>query len=307
MLLALAGILISIQLSAVSVPLAWGVGLLVAVLVASWAGREYARLLGQLEARQAEPAAAEAEAEAEARSDLFSQAAHDLKNPLSAIAGMSGLLLEMRQASPDDPTAQEDVEYLGMIQTSAAHLSAIIEDLRWVERVESVAAVVPSEPCDVPALLEAVLGEQRAQAEGKGIRLELNVGEAFQAQAKADYLKLLFENLLSNALKFSAPDRSVVVELRQLPDGAQWEFSVRDEGPGLSEPEQAQLFQKFKKLSPRPTAEEGSTGLGLYLVQRVAQLHGGQAGCESELERGSRFWVRLPLAGKPVPSTKSIS
>lgn len=82
---------------------------------------------------------------------------------------------------------------------------------------------------------------------------------------------------------------------------------MRDEGPGLSEPEQALLFQKFKKLSPRPTAEEGSTGLGLYLVQRIAQLHGGQAGCESELKRGSRFWVRLPLAGKRVASAKSIS
>jgi signal transduction histidine kinase len=72
------------------------------------------------------------------------------------------------------------------------------------------------------------------------------------------------------------------------------EFSVRDEGSGLSAGDQAMLFQKFKKLTPRPTAGESSTGLGLSIVKTVAERHGGSVGCESSPGQGARFWLRLP-------------
>jgi signal transduction histidine kinase len=110
---------------------------------------------------------------------------------------------------------------------------------------------------------------------------------------------------VSNALKYSPEGSAITVQLRAIEEGRAVEFAVQDAGPGLSEADQAQLYQKFKKLTPRPTGGESSTGLGLSIVKTIVELHGGSVGCDTSPGRGARFWLRLPVAGVARESSGS--
>ena len=101
----------------------------------------------------------------------------------------------------------------------------------------------------------------------------------------------IVENFLSNAIKYSPRGRAVTIKLAHHEGTVTLE--VHDEGPGLSEEDQAKLFRKFTRLTPRPTGDESSNGLGLSIVKRLAECMGGRVGCRSQLGKGSVFWVSL--------------
>jgi signal transduction histidine kinase len=113
-------------------------------------------------------------------------------------------------------------------------------------------------------------------------------------RADADALRQVLENLVSNAVKFSPPGRTITVLTRAVPEGA--EVEVRDEGPGLTKADRAALFQRYRRLSARPTAGEPSTGLGLSIARRLVAAMQGQLLCDSEPGRGTAFRVRLKSA-----------
>jgi len=115
------------------------------------------------------------------------------------------------------------------------------------------------------------------------------------ADPKAAYR--ILDNLLSNAIKYSPPGGDVFVRMRNSPDGVVWE--VQDQGAGLTAADQAKLFQKFTKLSARPTGGESSTGLGLSIVKMLAMQMQGSVECKSTQGEGATFSVRLPTAEGP--------
>ena len=110
-------------------------------------------------------------------------------------------------------------------------------------------------------------------------------------ESDRSYLIRVFENLLSNALKFSENGKHIFVSLHQIKDVI--ELKVRDEGPGISDEDQAKLYHKFQRLSARPTSGESSTGLGLWIVKTVVDKLGGQIECESKVGVGTTFTIRL--------------
>jgi signal transduction histidine kinase len=112
----------------------------------------------------------------------------------------------------------------------------------------------------------------------------------------------ILDNLISNALKFSAPHTTIHVHT--LPETNNILISIRDEGPGISEADQKKLFQKFTRLSARPTGGESSTGLGLAIVKRLAEAMSGTIQCHSALGAGATFTLRLPVCQTP-PSTQT--
>ena len=101
----------------------------------------------------------------------------------------------------------------------------------------------------------------------------------------------IFDNLLSNALKYSPQNTKVCVELSSA--GGKVRFSVCDEGPGLTEDDKQKLFGKFARLSAEPTGGEHSTGLGLSIVKKMVEMMGGEVRCESESGKGAAFIVEL--------------
>lgn len=240
-----------------------------------------------------------------AKSELLAIATHDLKNPLSAIAGMAGLMLRLKKMPNPKASAADELEMLDSIHSSAKHMGEIVRGILSNEGLEQGGVVFKPEKTDLAAVAREVVRFNTPYAERKRIRLEFDGAPTLTAVADPKLLREAFDNYVSNAIKYSPADTQVRVAL-SLPEGTgEIEFAVQDAGPGLSDVDQAKLFQKFKKLTARPTGGETSTGLGLSIVKTIAERHQGRVGCDSELGRGSRFWLRVPVEASALPAAES--
>jgi signal transduction histidine kinase len=148
-------------------------------------------------------------------------------------------------------------------------------------------------PCDLTDLVQTVVESFRSHAEAKQQMIKLTTnGDRIVALADPTLTVQVLENLISNAVKYSPVERTIQVGLTATEDSVRCE--VRDEGPGLSKEDQQRLFEKFARLSARPTGGEPSVGLGLSIVKKMVESMGGQVFCESELGKGATFIVELP-------------
>ena len=236
----------------------------------------------------------------EQKSELLGIAAHDLKNPLFGIRGLTEILLER------DTLDEGMRRKLDLIHDSADETLTLINDL-----LESVAASSGQVQLDMERLNMVAAGEWvvhrfEAQAEDKGQTLTFSAKHP-DCPVRADQRRLreAMNNLVSNAIKYSPYDSTICVEVDR--DGDQAAFTVRDEGPGLSEDEQQNVFQPFQRLSPEPTGGEASSGLGLYIVQQLVELHDGAVRVESEEGVGSAFTLAIPLAAEPESQKSSMA
>jgi signal transduction histidine kinase len=130
-------------------------------------------------------------------------------------------------------------------------------------------------------------------AEKKKIEIDLKISGDTNIRADKNYLSRVVENLLSNAVKFSEGNKKIECELIRKNDTV--DFSVKDEGPGISEEDQRRLFSRFQSLSAKPTAGESSTGLGLYIAKSIAEKMRAEILCESQLGKGAKFILRMPI------------
>jgi len=221
--------------------------------------------------------------------------AHDLKNPLNSICGFSELLLL------DKSIRNSAREYVGHIHSSSHAMLEHVEDLLDLTELET-ASRPELGPVDVCETVDRVLNGIRGQAAAKGISLVGDSGrEPVFVQANEKALTAVIGNLLSNAVKYSPNGGTVEIAIRA--DDAEVQISVRDRGEGISVQEQERLFQKFGRLSTRPTAGESSTGLGLYIVKQMTLQMGGRVWCTSRKGEGSTFTVALPKTSAPSSSS----
>ena len=222
------------------------------------------------------------------KSEFLSMAAHDMKNPLGNIVG----LIELIKMQPSGST--ELMQYLEMIDQSTRQMLELIMTLLDVNRIESGRTPVTLEHCDLNTLTKQMLFqyEQRARAKQLNIRFEGGEGDC-RAQTDSQLYLQVLDNLISNAIKYSPPGKNI--HIRVSPRNVYVRCEVMDEGPGLSERDRERLFSKFARLSARPTANESSTGLGLFIVKKLVDLMHGQVWCESEPGQGANFIVEMPV------------
>jgi len=229
------------------------------------------------------------------KSELLAIASHDLKNPLSSIVGMSELMLQARR-SANSADGAEEVEVLTTINGAARHMAEIVRGILANEGLDQGALVLSLSPCDIVQIAESARQFNRPAALRKRQELIAEWPAALPASVDAKLLREAFDNYVSNAVKYSPPGSRIVCRLQRVDADTAFEFSVQDQGPGLSEADQAKLFRKFTRLTPRPTGNETSTGLGLSIVKTIAELHGGHVGCQTTLGQGARFWFRIPTS-----------
>jgi signal transduction histidine kinase len=224
----------------------------------------------------------------EEKSKLLGVAAHDLKNPLFGIRALSEVLLERGQFG------ERTTRKLNLIRESADETLRLINDL-LASAAASAQAQAHVEMIDAGALAEWVAHSFEPQADRKGQRLTCEVPPT-PCIVEADKRKLreAMNNLISNAIKYSPHGAAIDVSVER--SGEAVRFRVADEGPGLSEEDQQRLFAPFQRLTPEPTGDEGSSGLGLYIVKQVAELHGGDVDVDSAVGEGSTFTLVIPLA-----------
>jgi two-component system, sensor histidine kinase and response regulator len=225
----------------------------------------------------------------EEKNEFMGIAAHDLRNPLSAIKGYSEMMIEDAQA-----LEHRELEENGRrVLETAARMAEMVQNLLDANRIERGEMQLHLARADLPAVVTAVLETQRPRAATKQQTLQWqNNAGAVLVLADSIVLAQVIENLVSNAVKYSPPGKNIFVRLEKHAQGARVE--VQDEGPGLSAEDQKKLFGKFARLSAKPTGGEHSTGLGLSIVKKMVEAMNGKVWCESELGRGATFIVELP-------------
>ncbi|WP_375513214.1 hybrid histidine kinase/response regulator HrmK [uncultured Nostoc sp.] len=223
------------------------------------------------------------------KNQFLANTSHEIRTPLSPILGFTRLLL----AQGYEPTRERQQEYLNIIQSSGKHLLALINDILDLSKIEANQLEVQWERVDVPLLCSNVFALVKEKAANKGLKLCLEL-EPDITTLVADSLRLkqMLLNLLFNALKFTSKGS---VGLQVVPKGAFVHFTVWDTGIGISQEDQAQLFQPYFQIANTVADGVEGTGLGLAVTHKLAEIHGGSVKVESEVDRGSRFTLVLPF------------
>ena len=235
-----------------------------------------------------------AQAASLAKSQFLATMSHELRTPMNAILGMAQL-----QAMPG--TSDKDAQqYAQVILSSGQTLLTLLNDILDMSKVEAGQVKLESLVFDPAHVLREVTGLFEAQAHAKGLRIETVWRGASGAHFWGDPTRLrqMLGNLTSNAIKFTEQGFVRIEGCQQIaPDGTKMlEFSVTDSGIGIATELQDQLFKPFSQLDASNTRKYGGSGLGLSIARRFAELMGGAVGLESQAGKGSRFWIRLPLA-----------
>lgn len=223
------------------------------------------------------------------KNELLSIVAHDLKNPLSAIRGTA----ESIYAFYDVLSKEEVVQHALDIEHGANRMFELINNLLDLDALEVGKMNLRFEEFDLRIPLLMVVNNFSQTASSKNIQIvcePLEVQYPVYADEKAT-LRVL-DNLVSNAVKYSPRGKSIYIRLEKTRGYVR--CYVRDEGPGLSASDQKKLFEKFAKLSPKPTGGEHSTGLGLSIVKKLVEAMHGSVWCESEPGQGATFIAEFP-------------
>jgi signal transduction histidine kinase len=213
-------------------------------------------------------------------------AAHDLRNPLSSMRGLAGLMLE----TPLEPEQQR--EFLETIHRTSDELLALVNDLLDISVIESGKLDLKRADADVSKLVRQRLRHLEPYARSKQIDVRVEAAAGQHATIDGARFAQVIDNLVSNAIKFSPSGTAVDVALR--PNGGGFTFGVQDQGPGIPEHDKKLLFRSFQKLSARPTGGEKSTGLGLAIVKKIIDAHGGEIEVDDAEGGGTRFTVTMP-------------
>ncbi|OQY89995.1 MAG: hypothetical protein B6D38_05355 [Anaerolineae bacterium UTCFX1] len=229
------------------------------------------------------------------KSDFVATVSHDLRSPLTLMRGYA-TMLEMAGALND-----QQKNYAGMIVQGVDNMTKLVNNLLDLGRIEfGVGLQVESVP--VLDILERAVSELQTQAKGKqislGVELPRDLPHAVEADPALLYQALY--NLIENAIKYTPESGAVTVHV-QSPSNALI-FAVQDSGIGISESDQARLFEKFYRGTNRDALLQRGTGLGLAIVKSIAEQHGGKVWVESVLGKGSIFFIQIPLVQQKTPN-----
>jgi len=229
------------------------------------------------------------------KDEFVANMSHELRSPLNGIL----LLTEGLQAQTYGALNDKQHQYLETITHSGEHLLALINDILDLSKIEAGKLELELGEVNLEGLCQHSLLFIRERAKKKSITLKTEISrlkEPFYGDERR--LRQALINLLTNAVKFTPEQGKVTLQVTTTgrPDvvGSEVHFAVIDTGIGISQESQAQLFQPFTQLDTDLNWQEGGTGLGLSLVRRIAELHGGTATVESQLGKGSTFKISLP-------------
>lgn len=244
------------------------------------------------------------------KNEFLGIVAHDLKNPLTSIQMSASIITQyFHKLSNDDI-----IERSQAIVATSKRMTTIITNLLDINAIEAGKFTVLIEPVNLGDIILQLCHEYKERAAQKSISIHFSADNAITITLSDQRLFVeIADNLLSNAVKYSPHYSTITVELQSntettrrtlsTPDALKHCFIhemsvllvVQDEGPGIHPDEKEKLFGKFVRLASKPTGGESSTGLGLSIVKKMVEAISGRVWCESELGKGTRFIVQLPL------------
>ncbi|MEO1051312.1 MAG: tetratricopeptide repeat protein [Bacteroidota bacterium] len=230
------------------------------------------------------------------KNTLIGVVAHDLRSPLNQIKGLISLIrLESNTLN------QNSQEYLQHVFDSSDRMTNMIARILDVNAIETKQVNIKPEIADVAEVMEYVASNFNKDIKEKNLTVDTALAKGIHfALVDRNYLIQVFENIMSNAIKFSTAGKRIYLTISN--EKQHVRISVRDEGPGISPEDMKRLFGRFQQLTAKPTAGESTTGLGLSIAKKYIEAMGGTIICESKVGQGADFIIKFPL----VESTAEV-
>ena len=244
----------------------------------------------------------EVERATQLKSKFLASMSHELRTPLNAIVGFSDLLAEQTAGQLND----KQKRFVHHIKQGSAHLLQLINDILDLSKIEAGQLEFHCEAFQIGEALPEVLSTIRPLAMAKHITVQEKIESELGVFADRVRFKQILYNLLSNAVKFTPKDGRIDIECSEKADSVC--VSVADTGIGIRPEDQKLVFEEFRQVEVSNANTQEGTGLGLAITKRLVEQQGGKISLESELGKGSRFTVTLPLAkSSPNPQLPNIS
>ncbi len=262
-----------------------------------------ARLQEQKEHQEAlSNALAAAKQANKAKTTFLNSMSHDIRTPMNAIIGFTALA----QTHIDDKAQVED--YLAKISTSSTHLLSLINDILDMSRIESGTVKLEEKTVHIPDLLHDLRTMIQGLVNSKNLNLFIDTQDVTHEDVLTDKLRLnqVLLNIVSNAVKFTQPGGDIIIRLIEKPCRARhyttYEFSVKDNGIGMSQEFQEHIFETFTREYSSTVSGIQGTGLGMAITKNIVDMMGGDIKVESQEGKGSIFTVtlNLRLANEPI-------
>ncbi|TPQ41559.1 histidine kinase [Bradyrhizobium guangdongense] len=229
------------------------------------------------------------------KNEILGTVAHDLKNPLGVILGRTEMLKELISTGAAEGGVIAQVDH---IRDATKRLTTMVDHLISDAMADAFDITIRREPVDVAALVKEVADANQPLAVNKQQTISVTAPPNIVTMCDTDRVREAIDNLISNAIKYSPMGGKIAVAVTH--EDSDTIVRVSDEGAGLSPEDLGRLFGRFQRLSAKPTAGESSTGLGLSIVKRIIDMHGGEVTAESEGPgKGSTFTITLPATEMP--------
>ncbi|MCK1721728.1 DUF3369 domain-containing protein [Bradyrhizobium sp. 141] len=229
------------------------------------------------------------------KNEILGTVAHDLKNPLGVILGRTEMLKELISTGASESGVVAQVDH---IRDATKRLTTMVDHLISDAMADAFDITIRREPVDVAALVKEVAEANQPLAVNKQQAISVAAPANIVTMCDTDRIREAIDNLISNAIKYSPIGGKIDVAVSH--EGGDTVVRVSDEGAGLSPEDLGRLFGRFQRLSAKPTAGESSTGLGLSIVKRIVDMHGGEVTADSDGPgKGSTFTITLPATELP--------
>lgn len=244
-----------------------------------------------------------AEAANFAKSAFLANMSHEMRTPLHQIIGMAMLIKR-------EPMTARQTERLARLEIASENLTRMINVVLEFTRLDAGKCDLVESPVDIDALVRGTVATIETQCLVKKLVIDIDIKPMpMGLRGDSEHIRRALHNYLVNAVRFTDSGRiSIRIWIvEENPDDALIQFEVQDTGTGIAPEDQKRLFQLFEQVDNSPTRKYGGIGAGLALTRKLAQLMGGDAGCQSQLGSGSTFWFTVRLLKNSASSGPSPS